>query len=137
MKPQTLAVIFNASSCLTIMRMKNPLIKAFRYFVDFDFNKIFDRPDLPLHYRIVNWFFLLLTLPWPFLLFASLFLFDDPSNESKAYPIFILILIYPWVIFICTILGFKNFGEKRNLAYAFTILSALVIGLLIYEFSAF
>ena len=117
--------------------MKNPFSKAFRYFVDFDFEKIFSRPDLPLGYRIINWLLLLSTLPWPLLIFMSVFLFDAPGNENKAYVILFLVLMYPWVVLISTITGFNLYNKNRTVSYFLTILSASIVCILAYRFYQF
>ena len=117
--------------------MSNPLIKAFRFFIDYDFGKLFNRPDLPLGFRILNYIILVSVLPWPLLLFMSIFLSDAPSNETKASSIFLLVIIYPFLILLFAVASFKAYGTSPVIAYIFPILSAVVIGILIYKFYSF
>jgi hypothetical protein len=117
--------------------MPNLFVKAFRFIIDYDFGKIFDRPDLPLGFRICNYILLVTILPWPILLFGSIFLFDAPSNEAKAYPIFFMIFIYPFFILASTIVGFKNYRNIRVLSYVCTMASAIFISMLAYKLYTF
>jgi len=117
--------------------MQNPINKLLRSFIDFDFGKMFYRPDLPLAYRIANWIVLLFTLAWPILLFMMLFLFDSPANESKAKTLMIIVLFYPIILIAFTYAGFKVFNRNRSLAYAFTLWSYLFVAIVIFMFFRF
>jgi hypothetical protein len=98
----------------------------------FDFSALFNRPDLPISYRLVNYALLFATLAWPLLLLASIFLFDAPGNDHKLQLnfLFFLILFYPFITLAMIEAGFTHYAKKRLLAMCCTGI-ALVVQLLI------
>ncbi len=117
--------------------MRNPIRRALRFLIFSDFDWIFNRPDLPLGFRILHYTILASVVPWPVLILASMFLIDIPESQTKASHLIMLVIIYPYLLLLFTIASFKSYGKNLILAYIFPFISAAVIGYIIYKFYSF
>ena len=51
--------------------------------------------ELPLWFKLLNLSILLPIIIWPFILFGSIFIFDNPENFALALLLFLGIIAYP------------------------------------------
>jgi hypothetical protein len=60
-------------------------------------------------------------------------LFDAPQNEPKAFPILILILIYPFWTLISLFVGRKVYSKSKIVTYLLSALSVALIAVLAFK----
>lgn len=89
--------------------------------------KLFSK-ELPLGFKILNLSILLPVLIWPFILFSSIFIFDNPENFALAFLLFLGILAYPLYLLIIAELNARFYFKSKYLSL---ILPISIIGLII------
>jgi hypothetical protein len=71
---------------------------------------------VPIWLVIFNYLTLIPIIVWPFVLYISIFMFDNPENLSLTFLFFILINSYPIVLIGSMILSFKLFKTTKKVA---------------------
>jgi hypothetical protein len=98
------------------------------------FNYIFRNKDLPRWIVFLNYACLSGILVWPLVFFASIFMFDNPSDENKTFSQFILINSYPLLLMLITFVSFKVFHRSKLVS---VMLPSMAILSYIYIFIAY
>ncbi len=88
--------------------------------------------EFPKWFRLLNASILLPILLWPFVLYTTIFFFDNPKNLGLTYLMFFTVNIYP--IYLLTIAYFnsKLFQKNKIIGSILpaTILTALTLGII-------
>jgi len=73
---------------------------------------IFDNDDLPVWFVVISYFGLVPIICWPLMLFASMFLFDNPQDAKQITGDLSIMLGYPFLLIgnfiLCNYLYRKN-----------------------------
>jgi hypothetical protein len=72
--------------------------------------------QLPSWFKVLNSIILLPILLWPFVLYISIFIFDNPQSLALAYSIFFAINAYPIYIIIIAELNSRLYLKNRILS---------------------
>ncbi len=72
--------------------------------------------ELPSWFKVLNSIILLPILLWPFVLYISIFIFDNPQSLALAYSIFFAINAYPIYIIIIAELNSRLYLKNRILS---------------------
>jgi hypothetical protein len=83
---------------------------------------LFKSDDLPILFVIVNYFYLLPILLWPFCLLFSGFLFDNPKDPTMILVNMALILGYPLLLIMNLLLSFHLYRKVKILGFIFSLL---------------
>ncbi|MDP4217561.1 MAG: hypothetical protein Q8927_15275 [Bacteroidota bacterium] len=95
------------------------------------FNYIFKNEELPRWIVLLNYACLSGIFIWPIIVFASVFMFDNPSDENKTYVQVILIDSYPLLLMLITFVSFKIFRLSKLIS---AMLPSIVILAYVYIF---
>ena len=91
-------------------------------------NKNINTNKSPIWFKIVNLTFLIPIIFWPIVFFASIFLFDNPSNFFLTLILFLIIIAYPLYLLILVILNARLFRINRLIATIFPLtFSSMII----------
>lgn len=93
--------------------------------------------ELPRWFKLLNLVILLPILLWPFVLYISIFIFDNPHNLALAYFIFFALIAYPLYLLIIAELNSRLFFKSRNLSLIlpFSIFTFIIFGILYIAYS--
>src|SRR5690606_38641828 len=82
----------------------------------FSLQNAFDTKALPKWFVIYSYSSLYPILLWPLIVYPSLFFFDNPGTLALAFIIFILIISYPIIFLVLTVIGFKTYRKNKLIA---------------------
>ena len=91
------------------------------------FKELFSRK---LHdwFRVINFGMLLLVLLWPFVLFMTIVMFDQPDNGTTFnYVLFFIINAYPFYLLPILYYNTKLFQKNRLLGSVLPLMVALAV----------
>ncbi|NBU82765.1 MAG: hypothetical protein EBS55_14075 [Flavobacteriaceae bacterium] len=77
---------------------------------------------------------LLPILCWPFFMFGSIFMFDNPNKQARAWTIFYCIISYPILLGINAWIAHKQYDKRKNVARIMAI-APLVLFLIFLAFT--
>jgi len=80
------------------------------------YNFIFQQKNLPSWIVYLNYGSLAGIFAWPFVVFGSIFMFDNPKNINETYLEVFLVDSYPVLLILITFLSFKLFRLSRVVA---------------------
>lgn len=90
------------------------------------YNYFFHNDQLPKWLLLLNKISLCGILAWPLVLFASLFMFDNPNvNVRKMKVYFILLNCYPLALILMSWLSFKLYAVNPLLSAVFPAIPVL------------
>lgn len=96
--------------------------------------------ELPIWFKLLNLCILLPILLWPFVLYLSIFIFDNPHNLALAYLIFFALIAYPLYLLIIAELNSRLYFKNKRLSlilpiliFTFIVVGALYIARLIFS----
>ena len=89
------------------------------------FGQLFSK-ELPKWFKFLNSTILTPVLLWPFVLFSTIFFFDNPNNLGLSFLLFLTVNIYPFYIVLIAYYNSKLFLKNRILG------SILPISLMIF-----
>jgi hypothetical protein len=89
--------------------------------------------ELPKWFKVLNSLMLLTILLWPFVLYISIFIFDNPHNLTLAYSSFFAINAYPLYIIIIAELNSRLHLKNKRLSLILpTLFCASIIYTIVY-----
>ncbi len=88
--------------------------------------------ELPGWFKLLNLCILLPILLWPFVLYLSIFIFDNPHNLALAYLIFFALIAYPLYLLIIAELNSRLYFKSKKLSLILPILifTLIIVGAL-------
>lgn len=89
------------------------------------FKKYFSDNNYPLWFKILNFVSLIPILVWPFIVFGSIFLLDNPKNLFFTLITIILVDAYPLYLILIAIFSFKSYNKNRLISI---LLPLILIG---------
>ena len=91
------------------------------------FKELFSR-ELPDWFRVMNVGMLLLVLLWPFVLFMTIVMFDQPDSDTIVnYVLFFIINAYPFYLVTNLYYNTKLFQKNRLLGSVLPVMVALAV----------
>ena len=91
------------------------------------FKELFSR-ELPDWFRVMNFGMLLLVLLWPFVLFMTIVMFDQPDSGTIVnYFLFFVINAYPLYLLPVLYFNTKLFQKNRLLGSILPVMVALTV----------
>lgn len=63
---------------------------------------------------------------WPFFMFGSIFMFDNPNKQTEAWTIFYCIIAYPILLGINAWIAYKQFDKRKNIAQIMAIIPLII-----------
>lgn len=91
------------------------------------FKELFSK-ELPDWFRVMNFGMLLLVLLWPFVLFMTIVMFDEPdSGTTFNYVLFFIINAYPLYLLPVLYYNTKLFHKNRLLGSVLPVIVALAV----------
>ena len=88
--------------------------------------------ELPSWFKVLNSIILLPILLWPFVLYISIFIFDNPQSLALAYLMFFSLIAYPLYLLIIAELNSRLYFKSRKLSLILPILifTLIIVGAL-------
>jgi len=83
------------------------------------YNYVFKQQELPSWIVNLNYGSLLGILACPFVFYGSIFMFDNPKDESATFTNFVLVNCYSIVLVLVTFLSFKLFRINKIISAVF------------------
>ncbi|PWJ29985.1 hypothetical protein BC781_1302 [Sediminitomix flava] len=87
-----------------------------------NFEDLFLPDNIPIWFFVFNYLTLISILAWPFILFGSIFIFDNPPNLFVGILFFLLINSYPLIQLGLIVLSFWLYEDYKMIAILIPIL---------------